>query len=161
MEFDKNRVYTALNADELKVGSTVIVANDLWSLRGKVEEFDNSYEVTLSDIRSEAAIHRFKTSSGYAYLLAYLIEPPKELQYKPFSDSETAFKIINFHGGWVKDGDTYYLVVGINLIKGAVEIRIRDYWISAQYFFENFVFADDGTPAGDKIEDAAQSGIGG
>ena len=64
MEFDKNRVYTALNADELKVGSTVIVANDLWSLRGKVEEFDNSYAVTLSDIRSEAAIHRFKTSSA-------------------------------------------------------------------------------------------------
>ena len=31
MEFDKNRVYTALNADELKVGSTVIVANDLRS----------------------------------------------------------------------------------------------------------------------------------
>ena len=158
MEFDKNRVYTALNADELKVGSTVIVANDLRSLRARVEKFDNSYGVHLRKILSEAATHRFETSSGYVYVLAYLIEPPKEPQYEPFSDSETAFKIINSHGGWVKDCDTYYLVTGINLIKGAVEIRIRDYWISAQYFLENFVFADDGTPVGEKIEDAAQNG---
>ena len=78
MKFDKNRVYTALNADELKVGSTVIVANDLRSLRAKVEKFDNSYEIHLSDILSESAMHRFETSSGYLYVLAYLISPPKE-----------------------------------------------------------------------------------
>ena len=62
MEFDKNRVYTALNADELKVGSTVIVANDLRSLRAKVEKFDNSYEIHLSDILSESAMHRFENA---------------------------------------------------------------------------------------------------
>ena len=37
MEFDKNKVYTALNADELKVGSKVIVANYLESLKAQVE----------------------------------------------------------------------------------------------------------------------------
>ena len=29
MEFDKSKVYTALNADELEVGSMVIVADSL------------------------------------------------------------------------------------------------------------------------------------
>lgn len=33
MEFDKNKVYTALNADEVKVGSEVIVANSPASLK--------------------------------------------------------------------------------------------------------------------------------
>ena len=32
MEFDKSRVYTALNADELKVGCKVIIADDIASL---------------------------------------------------------------------------------------------------------------------------------
>ena len=78
MEFDKNRVYTALNADELKVGSTVIVANDLQSLREEVEKFDNSYEFHLSNILSESAMHRFEIAGEYLYVLAYLISPPKE-----------------------------------------------------------------------------------
>lgn len=33
MDFDKSKVYTALNADELKLGSKVIVADDLKTLK--------------------------------------------------------------------------------------------------------------------------------
>lgn len=157
MDFDKNKVYTALNADELKIGSEVIAADTISALQIKVRN-KNVYKVELiTQILPDEYEYRFKTDED-EYAFAYLIEPPKEPKYKPFSDSETAFKIINSHGGWVKDCDTYYLVTGTNLIKGAVEIRIRDYWISAQYFLENFVFADDGTPVGEKIEDAAQNG---
>lgn len=35
MEFDVNKVYTAVNANELKVGDKVILANDLDTLRKK------------------------------------------------------------------------------------------------------------------------------
>lgn len=38
MEFDKSRVYTSVNADELKVGSEVICANNLDSLKCKVKQ---------------------------------------------------------------------------------------------------------------------------
>lgn len=167
MEFDKNRVYTALNADELKVGSTVIVANDLRSLRARVEKFDTSYEVHLSDILSEAAIHRFETSSGYVYVLAYLIEPPKEPQYEPFStdnsDNQSIFKIITEHGGWLKDKTTGELsyISGIDIDHKSSQLHISNGWYSAEDIFETYTFADDGTPVGEKIEDAAQSGIGG
>ena len=36
MEFDKTRVYTALNADELKVGSRVIIGNTIEELKNRV-----------------------------------------------------------------------------------------------------------------------------
>lgn len=158
MDFDKNKVYTALNADEVKVGSEVIVADSLQDLKDRLNPFYKDYITILGRILPESSMLRFETARGNKHPFAYLISPPKKPKYKPFSDSETAFKIINSHGGWVKDCDTYYLVTGTNLIKGAVEIRIRDYWILAQYFLENFVFADDGTPVGEKIEDAAQNG---
>ena len=168
MEFDKNRVYTALNADELKVGSAVIVANDLRSLQARVEKFDNSYEVHLGDILSEAAIHRFETSSGYVYSLAYLISPPKEPKYKPFSDTKTALRIIAEHGGWVRDvneedeEDTFSFITGVNTdCYGHLYILIGGMWNLSTIASKSFVFADDGTPVGEKIEDAAQSGIGG
>ena len=106
----------------------------------------------LEFIRKETYPCRFVGSDNFN--LAYLIEPPAEPKYKPFLDAETAFNTITAHGGWLKGDDTYYLVTGVNLIK-EVEIRIRDYWISAKYVFENFTFADDGTPVGVKIEDTA------
>ena len=38
MEFDRSRVYTALNADEVKPGSKVFVADSLAALKLKVKE---------------------------------------------------------------------------------------------------------------------------
>ena len=154
MEFDKSRVYTALNADELEVGSKVIVADTLQGLKDRLNKsaFDENYTIRIGGILPETEIHRFKTSLGNNYPLAYLISPPKEPKYKPFSDTKTALRIIAEHGGWVKGDDTYYLVTGVNLVT-EVEIRIRDCWISATYALENFTFADDGTPVGEKVED--------
>ena len=107
----------------------------------------------LEFIRNETYPYRFVGSDNFN--LAYLIAPPTaKPEHKPFLDTETVFKTITAHGGWLKEDDTYYLVTGVNLIK-EVETRIRDYWVSATYALENFTFADDGTPVGEKIEDTA------
>lgn len=45
MEFDKNRVYTAVNADELKIGSKCIFADTVRGLRRKVEEESDTNRV--------------------------------------------------------------------------------------------------------------------
>jgi len=155
MEFDKSRVYTALNADELKVGSTVIVANDLRRLRVKVEKFDNSYRILLSNILSETVIHRFETASGYTYVLAYLISPPKDPKYKPFSDTETAYKTITAHGGWIKTVTGEYLMITSIDIghRPNKAILVGRHWYSAQAAFDSCIFADDGSPVGEKVED--------
>ena len=75
MEFDKSRVYTALNADELKVGSKVIVADNITSLKELVECND---VWILQNIAPENSIYRFITEdSGEPYAFAYLVEEKK------------------------------------------------------------------------------------
>lgn len=70
MEFDKSRVYTALNADELKVGDLVIVANSIGVLRRDVH--DNEEPYPLEKIESEYSSERF-VCQRYYFSLAYLV----------------------------------------------------------------------------------------
>lgn len=79
MEFDKSKVYTALNADELKIGSKVILANTLEDLKLRVSL--NSKAETLYDIDSEHSQLRFVDVDGTEFALAYLVEEPEELKW--------------------------------------------------------------------------------
>lgn len=74
MEFDKSRVYTALNADELKVGSKVVLANNIAMLKQRV--FANDV-TTLREVYLEDTAYRF-ASMGTCYVFAYLVEPPEK-----------------------------------------------------------------------------------
>ncbi len=75
MEFDKSKVYTALNADELKIGSKVICANNLDSLRRKVNEDSDITEVR--EIVDESNERRFRTEFSGLWPLAYLVSEPE------------------------------------------------------------------------------------
>lgn len=79
MAFDKSRVYTALNADELKIGSKILVAYDLATLKSLVEHVSDvsTLEHTLIGVHSETYAERFKTNYGCAYALAYLLSESK------------------------------------------------------------------------------------
>lgn len=82
MEFDKSRVFTALNADELKIGSKVIVANYLESLKVQVEANSYpSYVVELSQIMGTSSTNRFKAGNK-TFNLAYLVSEPEEKKLK-------------------------------------------------------------------------------
>lgn len=88
MEYDKSRVYTALNADELKIGSKVCVAKNMHALKDLV--LTGSFS-TLTKVLSEDFQDRFEAewtdSSGYhkgsiashrgSFTLAYLVESSK------------------------------------------------------------------------------------
>ena len=86
MKFDKSKVYTALNADELEVGSVVILADYLDLLRGQVETNSHSvFNRRLDGVMSASSTNRFK-SGDKAYNLAYLVrkvgeEEPKEKKW--------------------------------------------------------------------------------
>lgn len=78
MEFDKSKVYTALNADELKVGNKVYVADELGALKTIVNS--NADINVLAAIKGEDYACRFY--NGYAsYALAYLVEEPAKLKW--------------------------------------------------------------------------------
>jgi len=71
MKFDKNRVFTSLNADELSPGDKVILANTMANLRDDVERGVNIQ--TLREVHGEDCLSRFIGKDGW-YPLAYLYE---------------------------------------------------------------------------------------
>ena len=150
MEFDKSKVYTSLNADELKVGSKVYVSDNIAYLRECIE--DNFESCILTRVMSEKEAKRFCIDkSCEKWQLAYLIEPPDEPKYKPFESVDKAMEAIKKHGGGVKwkDDDIQGLVVG----KSDDRVKILQDWVLPEELFEGFVFADDGSPCGELVEE--------
>jgi hypothetical protein len=80
MEFQKERVFTALNADELKIGSKVIIGDTVEALRNRVR--NGTAPLTLSEIRSDGYERRFRveeyTEPESAYSFVYLVSLPEE-----------------------------------------------------------------------------------
>ena len=100
MEFDKTRIYTAVNADELQIGSKCIFSDTMDDLKIKflnVEDYIDALEFVCNDDEAERFLCKNTT-----YLLAYLIEPPAEPKYRPFESAEKAMEAIKKHGGWIK-----------------------------------------------------------
>lgn len=85
MEFDKTRVYSACNADEVKVGSKGYFADSISELKKKVNEGNEL--LTLVKIYGEESATRFSVSTISSYILFYLIEEPKEKIYRPYNDT--------------------------------------------------------------------------
>lgn len=104
MEFDKSKVYTALNADELKPGSKVILADIISDLKRAVE---NDCVVHLKEILSENYEHRFAEDDAVrpAYALAYLVEEPTSLKW---TDLKIGDVIMNKHS------QLKYMITGID-----------------------------------------------
>lgn len=119
MEFDKSKVYTSLNADELKVGSKVIVADTIDELKQYVEA--NCDTSTIMSIMPEYFSDRFVSDEKF-YNLAYLISETEKKKLK-----WTDLKI----GDVVTKDDTISMVVEIDKAgKYNSHIRIGDSWIA-------------------------------
>ena len=154
MEFDKSRVYTALNADELKIGSECFFADTIFHLRKEV--IDGFISSTLERIDSDDFTARFVDDGGYRYIYAYLIEPPAEPKYKPFESVEKAMEAIKAHGGWVKDKktDDLKLITSIGKISDSVgSIGVGGSYYTFTTFLDRYVFADDDSPCGELVEE--------
>lgn len=117
MEYDVSRVFTAKDAHKLKVGSKVICADNLYSLKFSVD--NELYITTLEEILSEECMLRFRTKEGEEYALAYLIELPEEKKLKV---SDLKLGDIVRH----KSGNLEYLVTGID--RNANEVFFCDAW---------------------------------
>ena len=157
MEFDKSRVYTAVNADELRIGDRVILGDSLSELREEVEAEKEAAIQNLMIIHGENMSFRFtgdKYHSGRS--LAYLIEPPAEPKYKPFESVDKAMEAIKAHGRYVIKTNNMmsaFLVTEDDKDQGESRIFIDGYWYSLQELYRLFVFADDDSPCGELVEE--------
>lgn len=52
MEFDESKIYTALNADKIKIGSKGYYADSLGDLKHRVNSDDKIYYDIITDIQS-------------------------------------------------------------------------------------------------------------
>nr|DAM49601.1 MAG TPA: hypothetical protein [Caudoviricetes sp.] len=156
MKFDKSRVYTALNADELPIGSKCVFADTVKVLCEEVETGD-----TVDVVRKFTGLYGCGEGCGdiqfsdgfYTYNYAYLIEQPAEPKYKPFESIEKAMEAIRKHGGWIKSKTTqgYFLIGALKSKK--FTIIGHEYWEPFSFLLEHYVFADDGSPCGELVEE--------
>ena len=156
MEFDKSRVYTAVNADELQIGSKCIFANSIKEIKDCLQTRFFNIE-TLTKIKDEAycariIIHNRSLHQDMDYAFAYLIEPPAEPKYKPFESLNSLSNAVKRHGDNIQTKESKFLanIIGISLSN---EIIINDLYglciLPADELLNDYVFADDGSPCGE------------
>lgn len=153
MEFDKNRIYTAVNADELKIGSKCIFADTVRGLRRKVEEDADCVE-TFYRLHNNGGDDLF-VGNDCAYCYAYLIESPNEPKYKPFSNMENLKKSAVKYKGFIKtkQGVQEGIIIGISFdYKAIIKTRWGVNYLTFEQLFESYTF-DDGTPCGELVEE--------
>ena len=84
MYFIKEKCFSGLNADEVKLGSIGCFGNSLSELQKNVEKYSI---FTLASIGKENETCRFGTADDRYYEYFYLIEEPKEEKYRPYQDN--------------------------------------------------------------------------
>lgn len=167
MEFDKSKVYTALNADEVKVGSKGCFADNIDRLKEIVENEIRPFPDVLKKINAGYDIERFMNKNGTSYVLFYLIEEPKEEKYRPYESTDEMIEDfkerIKAYGAapfrcpmfmqniWVMDklkSDKKYLITGFENDNVGLS-NDYSFW-DFESLFKEFIYLD-GTPCG-KLE---------
>ena len=102
MKFDESRVYTALNADKLKVGSRVIVADNIALLKKRVAAYHDGGDVKrfikIDEIRPEQYESRFVIHGELTYVcwsLAYLVSEPDNLDCTDDKSSDYLMRLLS------------------------------------------------------------------
>lgn len=85
MEFDKSKVYTVLNADEVKVGSKGFFGDYISGLKNNMED---GKIFTIRKIWGENRFSRFQAEDGANYALFYLVEEPKKEIYRAYKNTD-------------------------------------------------------------------------
>lgn len=88
MEFDINKVYTIVNANEIKIGSIGYFADTLLALKNYVTEENSDKRSQILRILSSDNKDVFTMRNGYSYPLFYLLEEPKEENYRSYRNIE-------------------------------------------------------------------------
>lgn len=86
MEFDKAKVFTALNADEARVGSKGYFSDCLGQLKELVSNDSLNNYGELTHIYYDYKFNRFEMGNASDWLLFYLVEEQVEKKLRPYKD---------------------------------------------------------------------------
>lgn len=159
MELDKYRIYTVINANEVKLGSAGYFADNIYYLQQAVQYKDKEYFGKIKDIKDIDTGFRFVTDNGACFSLFYLVEEPKEKELRPYKDVDEMVEDFKKRFNvcvqpyempliWIKikDTDKKYLVVRF---ASAVTIchNVEVYTITFEDLAEGYTYLD-GSPCG-------------
>lgn len=144
MEFDKSRVFTALNAEEVKVGSKGYGSDSMEDLKNKVIKGGELSE--LIEIRGEDSILRFIDGLFRSYSLFYLIKEPEEKKYRPYhSPAEIPCSaLLNIV---LQNDRTHFVITAVD------DKRVylgSQRWVDMQSLYDNYMWPN-GTPCGKEV----------
>lgn len=162
MEFDKNKVFSVLNADEVKVGSKGFFSDDLASLTNMVKTDAQINLYVVKEIMGTGFPARFVADYG-SWHLFYLVEKPKENTYRPYANTKELLEDykerVRMYGAelsdcpmihpaiWVKDKNNIpYSFIIHSAYRGAVGTVTR----TIEELFEEFTYLD-GSPCGKRM----------
>jgi hypothetical protein len=158
MEFDKSRIYTAVNADELHEGDLVYAADSLGLLESRVKKEVKDFCGTITSIGKEHEVYRFNLGID-SYGLAYLVERAPEKKWRPFKD------IDELKDSWERKTNMPTVIGTMSLIWAKYKnppneeviilgfdnlnnmVFLMDDWVSLGALFDKCTFLD-GTPCG-------------
>lgn len=124
MEFDKSRIYTVVNADEIKLGSTGYFADNIYSLQQAVQHNDKECFGKVDCIKDIGTGFRFVADNGSCFSLFYFIEEQEEKKLRPYKDTDEMVDHFCQHFNlipqnhrpptlWVKNNGNKYLITRI------------------------------------------------
>ena len=156
MKFDKNKVYTAANADSLRTGSMGYHADNLEALKRRVSSEVNEEYGMLTEILDEGCSYRFRINDIMDNALFYLVEEPQKKKFRPYNDINEMIDHFNERFDlipqkyrlptmWIKHKDSgcKYLITGC----ADDHILAYPYTIKFEVLLENFTYLD-GSPCG-------------
>lgn len=132
MEFDKSKVFTALNADEVELGSKGYYADTIKDLKDIVgQEYGGGYG-EIEKITEDCYSSRFKIKNNCCYTLFYLVEDHKEMKLRPYSNPDEMIEDFkrryNSYGGWSgKDNPMYVPLIWIKSKATGFRHLVTDY----------------------------------
>lgn len=162
MELDESRIYTAVNANEVKSGCVGYFADTLSCLRKAVEQEDREAYGEIKDIGVDSDLCRFYIKGRRCYNLFYLVEEPKKEEFRSYNrsyndvnemieDFEKRFHLLpQIHQLpiiWIKNKDNGQKSFILDYSKTIVTTSTRT--MSMEYLFEHYVYLDD-SPCGIK-----------
>ena len=117
MEFDVSKVYSAVTAEQLKVGDKVIVADNLEQLRNKVQSGAEPHKLVA--VLEDNCEYRFSIGQE-PYALAYLVKPRCKLHWTDLKPGDSICK-----------EDVTYMVTVVDSYEDAYRhIYAGDIWLS-------------------------------
>lgn len=182
MMLDESKIFTAVNATKVTIGSKGYFANTLSSLENAVL-LNKSRLSEIKSFLSSTEEHRFVNECGENYALFYLVKKAKRKMYRPYKDANEMVadfleRYNAFNGNanaknpmykpliWVRDKLTRqeYLIVSLNsnkivLVDNPTAAKTQKFPFDMKFLIGAFDYLD-GSPCGKLLDDDERQELG-